>query len=453
MRIMVANRGEIALRIMRTIKELGHESVAIYSRADENSLHVKYADIAVCVGENQSSGSYLNIPNILSAATQLGVDAIHPGYGFLSENANFIKLLEELEIGFIGPKASAIELMGDKINAVEAMEKANVPIVRGTKDIKDAQHAIKSVKELGLPVIIKAAGGGGGKGLRIVRDIDEVESSFNAVISEAKVTDPDPRVFIEQFIENAKHIEVQVIADKFGNAVHLGTRDCSMQRNNQKIIEEAPALILKDLEEEMCAASLRAVKEIGYINAGTFEYLVCENKFYFLEMNTRLQVEHTVTEQVFGIDIVKEQINIELDRELSFTQADVEVRGHAIECRINAEDPFHNFTPCPGKITHMHLPGGYNVRNDFGVYANGVVPIFYDSLVGKIIVTGHTRIDAINNMKRALDEFQIEGIKTTVSFQEILLDEKEYVENTYATTFIEQNYDRILSEVNDVQFN
>jgi acetyl/propionyl-CoA carboxylase alpha subunit len=333
------------------------------------------------------------------------------------------------------------------------MEKANVPIVRGTKDIKDAQHAIKSVKELGLPVIIKAAGGGGGKGLRIVRDIDEVESSFNAVISEAKVTDPDPRVFIEQFIENAKHIEVQVIADKFGNAVHLGTRDCSMQRNNQKIIEEAPALISKDLEEEMCAASLRAVKEIGYINAGTFEYLVCENKFYFLEMNTRLQVEHTVTEQVFGIDIVKEQINIELDHELSFTQADVEVRGHAIECRINAEDPFHNFTPCPGKITHMHLPGGYNVRNDFGVYANGVVPIFYDSLVGKIIVTGHTRIDAINNMKRALDEFEIEGIKTTVSFQEILLDEKEYVENTYATTFIEQNYDRILSEVNDVQFN
>jgi acetyl/propionyl-CoA carboxylase alpha subunit len=283
--------------------------------------------------------------------------------------------------------------------------------------------------------------------------MNEIESSFNAVISEAKVTDPNPRVFIEQFIENAKHIEVQVIADKFGNAVHLGTRDCSMQRNNQKIIEEAPALISKELEDEMCVASLRAVKEIGYINAGTFEYLVCNGKFYFLEMNTRLQVEHTVTEQVFGIDIVKEQINIELGHELSFTQSDIQVRGHAIECRINAEDPFYNFTPCPGKITHMHLPGGYNVRNDFGVYANGVVPIFYDSLVGKIIVTGHTRIDAINNMKRALDEFQIEGIKTTVLFQEILLNEKDYIDNTYATTFIQQNYDRILSEVNDVQFN
>lgn len=301
MRIMVANRGEIALRIMRTIKELGHETVAIYSRADENSLHVKYADIAVCVGENQSSTSYLNIPNILSAATQLGVDAIHPGYGFLSENANFIKLLEELKIGFIGPKASAIELMGDKINAVTAMQNANVPIVRGTKDIKDVGHAIDEVKKLGLPVIIKAAGGGGGKGLRIVRDLKEVESSFNAVISEAKVTDPNPRVFIEQFIENAKHIEVQVIADKFGNVVHLGTRDCSMQRNNQKIIEEAPALISVDLENEMCAASIRAVKEIGYINAGTFEYLVCDGKFYFLEMNTRLQVEHTVTEQVLSL--------------------------------------------------------------------------------------------------------------------------------------------------------
>lgn len=447
MRILVANRGEIALRIMRSIRDLGHESVAIYSRCDADSLHVKYADISVCVGDNPSHSSYLNVPNILSAATSLGIDAVHPGYGFLSEKSDFVRLLEQLNIKFIGPNSDVIDLMGDKINAIEAMKKAGVPVASGSDDIHNYEHLMDEVEKLGYPVIIKAAGGGGGKGLRIVEEAKDLEDSYYAVISEAKVTDPNPRVFVEKYIVDAKHIEVQILADNLGNVVHLGTRDCSMQRNNQKIIEEAPALINKDLEERMTTACVNAAKSIGYTSAGTFEFLVKDNDFYFLEMNTRLQVEHTVTEQITRVDIVAEQINAAFDLPLSFKQEDIKISRHSIECRINAEDPLYNFAPSPGKIQYLHLPGGFNIRNDFGVFSSSVIPPFYDSMIGKIIVTGTDREHAINNMRDALEEFYIDGVKTTVGFQKMLLNNEEFTSNRYTTTFLRDNFDDLIKDV------
>lgn len=450
MRILVANRGEIAVRIIRAIRELGHESVAIYSAVDKESLHVKCADYAVCVGEKTAKESYLNMANILSVASQLGVSAIHPGYGFLSERAEFARLCEKMGIKFIGPRAETIDLMGDKINAIEMMKQAEVPIIRGTTDpILTSTKALEVAKDLGMPIIIKAAGGGGGKGLRIVNELKDVEDAFSQVVNEAKITDPNPRIYMEQFITDAKHIEVQVIADNYGNASHLGTRDCSMQRNNQKIIEEAPASISPSLANEMYEASIRAVKQINYEGAGTIEFLVKDNKFYFLEMNTRLQVEHTVSEMVTGVDIVKEQINIALGKELSFKQENVNISGHSIECRINAEDPLHNFAPSPGLIEMIYTPGGTGVRNEFGVYSGLEVSPYYDSLIGKIIIHASTRELAIQKMIHTLEEFSIKGVKTTSLFQEELLKEEEFVNNTYATTFIQNNLERIKRNIED----
>ncbi len=450
MRVLVANRGEIAVRIIRAIKKMGYESVAIYSEADKDALHVKCADIAVCVGEKTAKESYLNVPNILSVATSFGVDAIHPGYGFLSERSDFAKLCEELGINFIGPKAETIDLMGDKINAIIAMEKANVPIIKGTIDpLKKAEDVLQVIDEIGLPVIIKAAGGGGGKGLRIVHSREQVAASLEAVFQEAKITDPNPRVYVEQFITDAKHVEIQVIADKYKNAIHLGTRDCSMQRNNQKIIEEAPALISKDLEKRMLEAAIRAVKEIDYINAGTIEFLVKGEEFYFLEMNTRLQVEHTVTEMITGIDLVELQIKIALGEEIKIKQEDVKFNGHALEARINAENPLYNFAPSPGKIELLHTPGGMNVRNDFGVYSGYIIPPFYDSMIGKIIIIESDRATAIKKLSDTLDEFQIVGVDTTVPFQKQLLVEEEFLKNTYTTTYIEKNYERLITEIEE----
>ncbi len=455
MRILVANRGEIALRIIRTIREMGYESVAIYSEVDQDAPHVKLADMAVCVGYGNVKESYLNIPNVLSVATSLGVDAIHPGYGFFSENAQFASLCENLKVEFIGPRAETITLMGDKINAIEAMQKAGVPTITNNVDpLKNADEALIEAEKLEMPVIIKAAGGGGGKGLRIVYNIDEVKEAFMQVEAEAKITDSNPRIYVEKFLTDAKHIEVQVLCDKFGNAIHLGTRDCSMQRNNQKIIEEAPAMISSELNQKMCDAAIRACKEIKYENAGTFEFLVKDDKFYFLEMNTRLQVEHTISEMITDIDIVKEQILIAEGKKLSFKQNDINFKGHAIECRINAEDPCNNFIPSPAKIEQMILPGGKDVRLDFGVTAQMQISPFYDSMIGKIIVYGRERKAAINKMNTALSEFKIVGPKSTKHFQQQLLQEEQFVSGIYPTTYIKNNYEEIIDKLGvcDVEF-
>ncbi len=450
MRILVANRGEIALRIIRTIREMGYESVAIYSEVDQKAPHVKLADMAVCVGYGNVKESYLNIPNVLSVATSLGVDAIHPGYGFFSENAQFASLCEELQVEFIGPSSQTIQLMGDKINAIKAMQNAGVPtITNNIEPLKGAKEAVIEAQKLELPVIIKAAGGGGGKGLRIVHNIDDVKEAYMQVEAEAKITDPKPRIYVEKFLTDAKHIEVQVLCDKFGNAVHLGTRDCSMQRNNQKIIEEAPAKISDTLNQEMCNAAIRACKEIAYENAGTFEFLVKDDKFYFLEMNTRLQVEHTVSEMINGIDIVKEQINIADGKKLSVTQSDIKFRGHSIECRINAEDPLNNFMPTPATIEKMVLPGGKDIRLDFGVTQAMQISPYYDSMIGKIISYGADREEAIAKMKIALAEFKIKGPKSTKNFQEQLLIESEFISGIYPTTYIKNNYEKIIKTIGE----
>ncbi len=450
MRILVANRGEIALRVIRAIKELGHESVAIYSQVDKDAMHVKAADIAVCVGKADARDSYLNIPNILSVATSFGVDAIHPGYGFLSEQADFAKLCEQLKIEFIGPSADVIDLMGDKINAILEMQKANVPTVAiDVKPIANAQLAHKLVETMTLPVIIKAAGGGGGKGLRIVHTLENVIDAYNQVYSEAKITDPNPRIFIEHFIEDAKHIEVQIMADKHSNVVHVGTRDCSMQRNNQKVIEEAPGQINAELLSKIENAAVRAAKAINYENAGTVEFLVKGSQFYFLEMNTRIQVEHPVSEMISGLDLVKLQIKVASGEELGLEQSDIKFSGHAIECRINAEDPMFNFSPTPGQISGLNLPSGLNVRNEFGVTTNDFVQPFYDSMIGKIICYGQTREEAIIKMKIALKEFHVEQIKTIKPFLMQLLEEEEFIDNSYCTTFIKENYDEILAKIRE----
>ncbi len=450
MRILVANRGEIALRVIRAIKELGHESVAIYSQVDQNAMHVKAADMAVCVGKADARDSYLNIPNILSVATSFGVDAIHPGYGFLSEQAEFADLCEQLKIEFIGPSAKVIDLMGDKINAIIEMQKANVPTVAvDVKPIENSKLAQELVKTMTLPVIIKAAGGGGGKGLRIVHELANVEDAYNQVYSEAKITDPNPRIFIEHFIEDAKHIEVQIMADKHKNIIHIGTRDCSMQRNNQKVIEEAPGQINPELLNEIENAAVRAAKAINYENAGTVEFLVKGDKFYFLEMNTRIQVEHPVSEMISNLDLVKMQISVALGEKLNVKQDDIKFSGHAIECRINAEDPMFNFSPTPGKTSGLNLPSGLNVRNEFGITADDFVQPFYDSMIGKIICYGQTREEAIIKMKIALKEFHVDQIKTIKPFLMQLLEEEQFIDNSYCTTFIKENYDDILAKIRE----
>lgn len=442
-KILIANRGEIAVRIIRTCREMGIKTVAVYSEADKEALHVMLADEAVCIGPAKSKDSYLNINNIISATILTGATAIHPGFGFLSENPAFAKICEDCNITFIGPKAEIIDLLGNKSRARETMHGAGVPIIPGSKkEIDSIDEAKKLAKEIGYPVLIKASSGGGGKGMRVVENEEGLEHGIASARAEAKAAFGDDMVYMEKFILNPKHIEFQILADKHGNVVHLGERDCSMQRRKQKVIEESPSAVVdSNLRKRMGEIAVKAAKVTGYENAGTIEFLLNSNgEFYFMEMNTRIQVEHPVTEMITGIDLIKEQILIASGEKLSFSQKEVNFKGHSIECRINAEDPKKNFMPFPGEIENLLLPGGYGVRVDSAMYPGYKVPPAYDSMLAKLIVHGNTREDAINRMKRALNEFAIEGIKTNVEFIYDLLEEGAFEIGNYDTGYIEREF-------------
>jgi acetyl-CoA carboxylase biotin carboxylase subunit len=439
-KILIANRGEIALRIIRACKELGIKTVAVYSTADSDSLHVKLADESVCIGPAPSLQSYLNVNAIISAAELTDAEAIHPGYGFLAENAAFAEICENCGITFIGPSSESMRLMGDKISARQAMIKQDVPILPGTKDaVQDVAEAIKVAKKIGFPVIIKASAGGGGRGMKIVHSPAALPNAFATARAEAQAGFGNPEVYIEKYCQKPRHVEIQVLGDKHGNVIHLGERDCSIQRRHQKLLEEAPCSVLtSQVRDAMGNAAVRAAKAVDYNSAGTVEFLLdSENNFYFMEMNTRIQVEHPVTEMVTGIDIVREQIRSAAGLKLRYKQSDVKIKGHAIECRINAEDPF-KFTPCPGKITSYHTPGGLGVRVDSFVYDQYTVLPHYDSLISKLIVHADTREDAIRRMIRALDEYIIEGIKTTIPFHKRILSNKDFIEGNLDTGFLER---------------
>lgn len=445
-KILIANRGEIALRIIRACREMNIETVAVFSEADRDSLHVKAADQAVCIGPHPSAKSYLNIPNIISAAELTGVDAIHPGYGFLSENARFAEICESCGITFIGPSPRAIETMGDKATARKTMIEAGVPVVPGSKEvIVDFDLAAQTAKEIGYPVLIKASAGGGGKGMRIAQNEKELMKSIQAAQNEAQAAFGNSEVYLEKYVEEPRHIEFQIMADKFGNIVHLGERDCSLQRRNQKLLEESPSTALTPkLRKTMGEAAVKAAKAADYSSVGTIEFLLDRhNHFYFIEMNTRIQVEHPVTELVSGIDLVKEQIKIAAGEALQFKQEDIQIRGWAIECRINAENPDKNFMPSPGTIEFYHIPGGPGVRVDSAAYQGYTIPPYYDSMVGKLIVWGANREEAILRMRRALDEFVIEGIHTTIPFHLKVLDNAFFRRGEVYTNFIQR---RILGE-------
>lgn len=442
-KILIANRGEIAVRIIRTCKEMGIKTVAIYSETDKNALHVQLADESVCIGPDKAKDSYLNEKNILSATVLKGAEAIHPGFGFLSENSKFARMCEECNIAFIGPDFSNIELMGNKSNAREVMKKAGIPIVPGSDGvINEYEDALKIAEKMGYPVMIKASSGGGGRGIRIVHKEDDLKNAFNTAKAEAKACFGDSSMYIEKFIKNPKHIEVQILGDKFGNVIYLGERDCSIQRRNQKIIEEAPgATISKELRNKMGEVAVRAAKYINYKNAGTIEFLLDEdNNFYFMEMNTRIQVEHGITEMICDVDLIKEQINIASGKELTIKQSDVEIRGHAIECRINAEDPSKNFMPCPGEIKYLNLPGGLGIRVDTAIYSGYEIPPSYDSMVGKIIAYAPTRFEAIKKMERALSELIIDGIETNINFHLEILNNENFLNGEFSTKFIDKEF-------------
>ncbi len=439
-KILIANRGEIALRIIRACKELGIKTVAVYSTADSHSLHVKLADESVCIGPAPSIQSYLNINAIISAAELTDAEAIHPGYGFLAENAAFAEICENCGITFIGPTSESMRLMGDKISARQAMIKQEVPILPGTKDaVQDVNEAITVAKKIGFPVIIKASAGGGGRGMKIVHSPAALPNAFATARAEAQAGFGNPEVYMEKYCQQPRHVEIQVLGDKHGNVIHLGERDCSIQRRHQKLIEESPCSVLTpQLRTAMGDAAVRAAKAVDYNSAGTVEFLLdSDGNFYFMEMNTRIQVEHPVTEMVTGIDIVREQIRSAAGLKLRYKQSDVKIKGHAIECRINAEDPF-KFTPCPGKITSYHTPGGLGVRVDSFVYDQYTVLPHYDSLISKLIVHADTREDAIRRMLRALDEYIIEGIKTTIPFHKRILSNKDFIEGNLDTGFLER---------------
>ena len=442
-KVLIANRGEIAVRIIRTCREMGIPTVAVYSEADKDSLHAKLADEAICIGPAPSQKSYLNMKNILEAAVLTGSDGIHPGFGFLAENAKFAKMCEESNIKFIGPKYNVIELMGNKSNSKDLMRANGVPVIPGSNgSIKSIKEAMEIAKKIGYPIMIKAAAGGGGKGIRLVKSEAELDESYNIVKQEAKVSFNDDEIYIEKFIEEPHHVEIQVLADEYGNSVHLGERDCSIQRKNQKILEESPSPIIDEkLRDEMGKAALKAVKAAKYSNAGTIEFLVDKyGKFYFMEMNTRIQVEHPVTEWVTGLDIVKEQIKIASGEKLSFKQKDIEFKGHSIECRVNAENPDKNFMPCPGEIKDLNLPGGNGVRIDTAVYTGYKIPPTYDSMITKIIVHSDTRKEAIAKMKRALDECVIDGIDTNIDFLYKILENENFVKGNFDTSFISKEF-------------
>ena len=438
-KILIANRGEIAVRIIRACREMGIATVAVYSEADRNALHVKLADQAVCIGPAPSQKSYLNVKAILEACCLTGADSIHPGYGFLSENVSFAKMCSEMGINYIGPSYELIELMGNKSKAKETMKKAGVPVVEGSNgNVESLQGAKDIANKIGYPVIMKAVSGGGGKGIRIANSEEELTRYYDVIRAEAKSAFNDDSIYIEKYIKNPRHIEIQVIADKHGNVAHLGDRDCTVQRKNQKMLEESPSdYIDEKLRQKMEKVSVKAIEKIGYTNAGTIEYLVDkEGNFYFMEMNTRLQVEHPVTELVTGVDLVKEQINIAVGKKLSKEVMNLHVKGHSIECRINAENPEKNFMPCPGKITGLHIPGGNGIRVDSAIYQDYVIPPNYDSMIAKLIVHGKDREECINKMKSALGEFVIEGVTTNIDFLYKILENPEFIKNDYDTSFI-----------------
>lgn len=440
-KVLIANRGEIAVRIIRACREMGIESIAVYSEADKNALHTQLADRAICIGPARSSESYLNMQNIISAACLTGAQAIHPGFGFLAENSVFASMCKECNIKFIGPDAETIDLMGNKANARKLMIEADVPVTPGSDGIiEDSAKALELADSFGFPVIIKASAGGGGKGIRIVYNRDELEDAFNSAKAEAKAAFGDDSMYMEKLVEHARHIEVQILADEHGNVVHLGERDCSMQRRNQKVLEESPSVVIDDeTRKKLGEAAIRAVKASNYKNAGTIEFLYSkkDNSFYFMEMNTRVQVEHPVTEMVTDVDIIKEQIRIAAGERLSVEQKDIQINGHSIECRINAEDPENDFRPSPGTINYLLMPGGGNgLRIDSAVYAGYTIPPYYDSMIAKVITKGKDRNEAIIKMKRALSEFVIEGIKTNIDFQIELLNNEDYLKGNYDTSFI-----------------
>lgn len=437
-KILIANRGEIALRVIRTCKEMGIKTVAIYSTADKDSLHVRFADEAVCIGKPSSAESYLNIPHIMAAAEITNADAIHPGYGFLAENARFAQICTESGIKFIGPTPEMINAMGDKITAKQTMITAGVPVVPGVEGLLESiEHAKESAKEIGYPVILKATAGGGGKGMRVVWSEEEIEKAYDTAKAEAAASFKNDGIYMEKFVEEPRHIEIQVAGDQFGNVCHLSERDCSIQRRHQKLVEESPSPFMTDeLRDRMGEAAIKAAASINYEGVGTIEFLVDKHRnFYFMEMNTRIQVEHCVTEEVINYDLIKEQIKIAAGHKVSGMNYFPQM--HAIECRINAEDPFNDFRPSPGRINVLHTPGGHGVRVDSHVYAGYVIPPYYDSMIGKLITVARTREEAIDTMYRALSEYVIEGVKTTIPFHLQLMKNEDFRAGNFTTKFLE----------------
>ncbi len=437
-KILIANRGEIALRVIRTCHEMGIETVAVYSTADADSLHVRFADEAVCIGKAQSSDSYLNIPRIMAAAEITNADAIHPGYGFLAENAEFADICEEYGIKFIGPNGEMMRLMGDKVTAKDTMIKAGVPVVPGSEGLLESVEEAKELaKGIGYPVLLKATAGGGGKGMRLVWKEEEMEKAFDSAKTEAAASFSNDGLYMEKFVEEPRHIEIQIAGDQYGNACHLSERDCSIQRRHQKLVEESPSpFMTPELRHAMGEAAIKATKAINYESVGTIEFLVDKHRnFYFMEMNTRIQVEHCVTEEVINYDLIKEQIKLAAGEKISGRV--YEPTMHAIECRINAEDPYNDFRPSPGKITTLHTPGGHGVRIDSHIYAGYTIPPFYDSMIAKLIAVAQTREEAIKTMERALSEYVIEGIKTTIPFHLQLMQNEDFKAGNFTTKFIE----------------
>lgn len=438
-KILIANRGEIAVRVIRACREMGIATVAVYSDIDKDALHTQLADEAVCIGSAMPKDSYLNMVNILSACVLTGADAIHPGFGFLSENSKFAKMCRECNIKFIGPDYETIDFIGDKAKAREIMKFSDVPVVPGYEgEIRDENHALELAKEIGYPIMIKASAGGGGKGIRIAFNDEEFLMGFKTAKAEAKACFGNDTLYLEKYVQKPKHIEFQILADEHGNVIHLGERECSMQRKNQKVLEEAPSNVLnEELREKMGEIAKRAALAVDYKNAGTIEFLFDkDNNFYFMEMNTRIQVEHPITEMITGIDIVKEQIRIASGEKLRFTQDDIKLKGHAIECRVNAEDPDHDFRPCPGKIEELCIPGGMGVRIDSAIYCGYKIPHCYDSMIAKVITFGNDRDEAIVKMRRALSEFAVGGVVTNINFDLSILETEEFLRGEYDTSFL-----------------
>ena len=445
-KILIANRGEIAIRIIRACREMGIQTVAVYSEADKDALHAQLADEAICIGPAASKDSYLNMERILSATIASHAEAIHPGFGFLSENSKFVEMCQKCHVAFIGPSADLIQKMGNKSEARKTMIEAGIPVVPGTKEpVHEAQEALEKAKEIGFPVMIKASSGGGGKGMRVSESEEDFIDNFNMAQSESVNAFADDTMYLERYVQRPRHVEVQIMADKFGNVVHLGERDCSIQRRHQKMIEESPCCaISEELRQKMGETAVRAAKAVGYENAGTIEFLLDKSgEFFFMEMNTRIQVEHPVTEWVSGVDLIKEQIRVAAGMPLSVTQDEIQITGHAIECRINAEDAERHFMPCPGTIENIHIPGGNGVRVDTAVYNGYTIPPYYDSMIMKIIVHDRDRKSAIDKMISTLGELVIEGVKTNIDFQYELLNNEDFQSGDITTHFIPEHYEEM----------